>query len=113
MKSIPNYLSIIALALSGFLITSFGGQNANITGNTTDAALSAEGNSTFSYKIDGQLYSWSGNDPYANQAAINSKNEVFFTLMSNDPAEKNPPQFGFGVVADWRYNHKMGKYGSV
>ena len=99
MKNIPNYLSIIALALSGFLITSFGSHNASITGNTAGAVLSVEGNSTFSYKIDGQLYSWSGNDPYANQAAINSNNEVFFTLMSNDPAEKNPPQFGFGVVA--------------
>jgi len=99
MKNITNYLSIIALALSGFLITSCGSQNASITGNTADAALSAEGNSTFSYKIGGQLYSWSGNDPYANQATINSNSEVFFTLMSNDPAEKNPPQFGFGVAA--------------
>ncbi len=99
MKNIPKYLSIVALVLSGFLITSFGSHNASITGNTAGAALSVEENSTFSYKIDGQLYSWSGNDPYANQATINSKNEVFFTLMSNDPAEKNPPQFGFGVVA--------------
>ncbi len=98
MKNIAIYLSIIALALSGFLITSCGNPNASITGKTADAALSAE-NSTFSYKIDGQIYSWSGNDPYANQATINSNNEVFFTLMSNDPAEKNPPQFGFGVNA--------------
>ncbi len=56
-------------------------------------------NSTFSYKIEGKLYSWTGNDLYANRATINSNNEVSFTLMSNDPAEKNPPQFGFGVVA--------------
>jgi hypothetical protein len=99
MKNITNYLSIIALALSAFMITSCDNHNASITGNTADAALPAEENSTFSYTIGGQLYSWSGHDPYANQATINSNNEVFFTLMSNDPAEKNPPQFGFGVVA--------------
>ncbi len=90
---------MVALALSGFLITSCGSHNAGITGNTADAALSAEENSTFSYKIDGHIYSWSGIDHFANQATIDSHNEVFFTLMSNDPAEKNPPQFGFGVVA--------------
>jgi hypothetical protein len=99
MKKLPNYLSMIALALTGCMITSCGGPNANATGNTADAAPSAKENSTFSYKIDGQLYSWTGNDPYANRATIDSNNEVFFTLMSNDPAEKNPPQFGFGVVA--------------
>jgi hypothetical protein len=99
MKNVTKYLSITALALSGFVIMSFGIHNASMTGNTADTTLSAEGNSTFSYKIDGQLYSWSGNDPYANQATINSNGEVFFTLMSNDPAEKNPPQFGFGVAA--------------
>jgi hypothetical protein len=99
MKNITNYLSITALALSGFMITSCGSHNASVTGNTADAALLSKENSTFSYKIDGQLYSWSGNDPYANQAKIDSNSEVFFTLMSNDPAEKNPPQFGFGVAA--------------
>ncbi len=99
MKNITNYLSITALALSGFMITSWDSYDASVTGNTADAALMPKENSTFSYKIDGQLYSWSGNDPYANQATINSKGEVFFTLMSNDPAEKNPPQFGFGVAA--------------
>jgi hypothetical protein len=99
MKNITNYLSIIALALSGFLITSCGSHNAGITGITADAASSTVGNATFSYKIGGQLYSWSGNDPYANQANIDANGEVFFTLMSNDPAEKNPPQFGFGVAA--------------
>jgi hypothetical protein len=99
MKNITNYLSIAALALSGFMITSCDNYNASVTGNTAHAALMSKENSTFSYKIDGQLYSWSGSDPYANQATINSNGEVFFTLMSNDPAEKNPPQFGFGVAA--------------
>ncbi len=99
MKKITNCLSIIALALSGFMITSCGSQNASVTGNTADVNLSAKENSTFSYKIDGQLYSWSGNDPYANQAKIDSNSDVFFTLMSNDPAKKNPPQFGFGVAS--------------
>jgi hypothetical protein len=99
MKKIPTHLSIIALALSGFMITSCGSQNVSATGNTADAPPSAKENSTFSYKIDGQLYSWTGNDLYANHATINSNNEVYFTLMSNDPAEKNPPQFGFGVAA--------------
>jgi len=99
MKKIINYLSIIVLAVSGCMITSCGSHNASVTGNTAETALSAKANSAFSYKIDGQLYSWSGNDPYANQAKIDSNSEVFFTLMSNDPAEKNPPQFGFGVAA--------------
>jgi hypothetical protein len=97
MKNITNYLSMIALVLSGLLIMSCGSQNTSITGNTTGAVLPADGNATFSYKIGGQLYSWSGHDAYANKAATNSKGEVYFTLMSNDPAEKNPPQFGFGV----------------
>lgn len=100
MNKIPNHLTIIALALAGFMITSCGSHNASATGNTADAAPSAKENSTFSYTIDGQLYSWTGNDPYANQATIDSNNEVFFTLMSNDPAEKNPPQFGFGIASE-------------
>jgi hypothetical protein len=99
MKKIPNHLSIIALALAGFMITSCDSHNASATGNTANAAPSAKENSTFSYKIDDHLYSWTGNDPYANRATTDSNNEVFFTLMSNDPAEKNPPQFGFGIAA--------------
>jgi hypothetical protein len=99
MKKITNHLTIIALALTGFTVMSCDSHNARITGNTADGAPLAKENSTFSYKIDGQLYSWTGNDPYANQATIDPTNEVFFTLMSNDPAEKNPPQFGFGVAA--------------
>jgi len=99
MKKITSYLSILAVAISGFLITSCGSPNASVTGNTDHAVLMSKEISTFSYKIDGQIYSWSGHDDYANQAAIDSKGEVFFTLMSNDPAEKNPPQFGFGVNA--------------
>jgi hypothetical protein len=99
MKKIANYLLVTALALPGFMIASCGSHPASETAVTADAAPSAKGNSTFSYKIDGQLYSWTGNDPYSNQATIDSNNEVFFTLMSNDPTEKNPPQFGFGVAA--------------
>lgn len=99
MKKIPNQLSIIALVLTLFIITSCGGQNASPTGNIADAAPSAKENSTFSYKIDGQVYSWTGSDRFANGATIDSNNEIFFTLMSNDPAEKNPPQFGFGIAA--------------
>ena len=99
MKKISIHLSFIALALTGFIIASCGSNNASATGNTADAAPSAKENATFSYKIDGQPYSWTGSDAYANRATIDSTNEVFFTLMSNDPAEKNPPQFGFGVIA--------------
>ena len=100
MKKILNQLSIIALALTGSLITSCGGPSASATGKSADATPSAKENASFSYKIDGQVYSWTGNDAYANRATIDSTNEVFFTLMSNDPAEKNPPQFGFGIAAD-------------
>src|ERR1700730_5264581 len=99
MKKIQNHLSMIALALIGFMITSCSNLNATTTDITAISATPATENSTFSYKIDGQLYSWTGNDPYANQATIDPNNEVFFTLMSNDPAEKNPPQFGFGIAA--------------
>ena len=99
MKKIANHLLIIALAVTGFMITSCGGPTASATGTTADAAPAAKENASFSYKIDGQLYSWTGNDQYANRATIDSTSEVFFTLMSNDPAEKNPPQFGFGVAA--------------
>jgi hypothetical protein len=99
MKKTIQRLLFIVLALPGLMITSCGGHNATITGNTADATAPATANSIFSYKIDGKLYSWNGSDPYANQATIDSNNEIFFTLMSNDPAEKNPPQFGFGVAA--------------
>ena len=93
MKKTTLFLIIflIRIVISGHL--------THAMGNTVPATLISIENSTFSYKIDGHLYSWSGNDPYANQATIDSKGEVFFTLMSNDPAEKNPPQFGFGVAA--------------
>ena len=94
MKKIPAFLSIIILT-----ITACGDHNSSVTGNTTDESPMAKGSATFSYKIDGQPYSWTGDDPYANHATIDANNEVFFTLMSNDPAEKNPPQFGFGVAA--------------
>jgi len=113
MKNITNFLSITALALSGCMIMSFNNYNASITGNTAHAALSVEGNSTFSYKIDGHLYSWSGNDPYANQATIDSKGEVFFTLMSNDPAEKKSAPIWFWCRCGWLDYHNMEKYGSV
>jgi hypothetical protein len=99
MKRITTHLSIIALALTGIVVTSCGNQNASVTGNTASTAPSAKANSIFSYKIDGKVYAWEGNDPYANQGTIDSKDEIFFTLMSNDPAEKNPPQFGFGIAA--------------
>ena len=97
MKKIPNHLSIIALALTGSMITSFRTNDASLKGVTADTPSSQNENSTFSYKIDGKVYSWTGNDRFANRATINSSNEVFFTLLSNDPAEKNPPQFGFGI----------------
>ena len=74
MKKILNYLSIIALALAAFTAASCGSNNANATGNTAAAAPSAKENSTFSYKIDGQVYAWSGNDPYSNHATIDSNN---------------------------------------
>jgi hypothetical protein len=100
-----KHLSIIAFVLTGLMTASCGTPNAGATDSKSDSTISAgavttvKENSIFSYKIDGHLYSWSGNDPYSNQATINSSNEVFFTLMSNDPAEKNPPQFGFGIAA--------------
>ena len=99
MKKTINRFSIIALALTGLVITSCGSHDSSTTATTAGVAGPAIENSTFSYKINGQLYSWSGNDRFANQATVDSNNEVFFTLMSNDPAQKNPPQFGFGVAA--------------
>jgi hypothetical protein len=102
MKKIPSHLSIIVLVVIGSMTTSCGGPTAGATGNAAASAAQAPAekpNSTFSYKIDGQLYSWTGSDPYSNRATTDANNEVFFTLMSNDPAEKNPPQFGFGVAA--------------
>lgn len=106
MKKAIQRLSIIVFAVTGVMITSCGNNNATAagntgtTGNTADAAAPAAAGSTFSYKIDGKLYTWSGNDRFANQATIDSNNEVSFILMSNDTAEKNPPQFGFGIAAD-------------
>jgi hypothetical protein len=99
MKTISSQLSIVALAVAATVIASCGNPTASVTGNTAVAAAPTAGNSVFSYKIDGKVYAWEGNDPYANQGSIDAKGELFFTLMSNDPAEKNPPQFGFGVAA--------------
>ena len=39
MKNIANYLLIIALTLSGFLLTSWSSHNSNITGNIADATV--------------------------------------------------------------------------
>jgi hypothetical protein len=90
-------LSSIGFGLSALLIASCGGNNTAATGTAATAAPSA-GNASFSYTIDGETYAWSGTDQFANQASIDANGEVFFTLMSNDPAQKNPPQFGFGVA---------------
>ncbi len=94
-----------AIVLSSFLIYSCtGNTNANAGKESDSVASSGTAASTsdasFSYKIDGKVYSWSGNDAFANRASMDSTNEVFFTLMSNDPVEKNPPQFGFGIASE-------------
>jgi hypothetical protein len=99
MKKTIQRLSTILLAVTGLMITSCDSHNATTAATIADATTAATANSTFSYKIDGQLYSWTGSDRFANQATLDSNNEIFFTLMSNDPSEKNPPQFRFGVAA--------------
>ncbi len=98
--------SFSAILFSSFLLYSCtGNTNAN-TGKESDSVASSgttasTNNASFSYNIDGKVYSWSENNPsFANKASMDSTNEVFFTLMSNDPAEKNPPQFGFGIASE-------------
>jgi hypothetical protein len=94
-----------AILFSSFLLYSCtGNTNAN-KGKESDSVASpgttaSTSDASFSYKIDGKVYSWSENNPsFANKASMDSTNEVFFTLMSNDPAEKDPQQVGFGVAA--------------
>jgi len=95
-----------AILFSSFLLYSCTGNTSANKGKEGDSVASSgttssTSDASFSYKIDGKVYSWSENNPSpANRASMDSTNEVFFTLMSNDPAEKNPPQFGFGIASD-------------
>lgn len=93
-----------AILFSSFLLYSCSGNTSANKGKESDSVASSgttasTSDASFSYKIDGKVYSWSGNDAFANRASMDSTNEVFFTLMSNDPAEKDPQQVGFGIVA--------------
>ena len=94
-----------AILFSSFLLYSCSGNTSANKGKESDSvaspgATASTSDASFSYKIDGKVYSWSGNDAFANRASMDSTNEVFFTLMSNNPAEKNPPQFGFGIASE-------------
>ena len=95
-----------AILFSSFLLYSCSGNTSANKGKESDSvaspgATASTSDASFSYKIDGKVYSWSENNPSpANRASMDSTNEVFFTLMSNDPAEKNPPQFGFGIASE-------------
>ena len=94
-----------AILFSTLLLFSCSCNTNATTGKESDSVASSgtttsTSDASFSYKIDGKVYSWSGNDAFANRASMDSTNEVFFTLMSNDPAEKNPPQFGFGIASE-------------
>ena len=102
MQHLKLYSSIL---FSSFLLYSCSGNTSANKGKESDSVASSSttastSDASFSYKIDGKVYSWSGNDAFANRASMDSTNEVFFTLMSNDPAEKNPPQFGFGIASE-------------
>jgi len=94
-----------AILLSTFLLCSCSGNTSANKGKESDSVASSSttastSDASFSYKIDGKVYSWSENNPSAaNIAAVNSDNQIVFTLMSNDPAEKDPQQVDFGIAA--------------
>jgi|GEM_PF-2509852 len=94
-----------AILFSSFLLYSCSGNTSANKGKGSDTVASSSttastSDASFSYKIDGKVYSWSENNPsYANRASMDSTNEIFFTLMSNDPAEKDPQQVDFGIAA--------------
>ena len=97
LSTVIIVLSFLLHSCSGNTSANSGKENASATSSGTTASTS---DASFSYKIDGKVYSWSENNPSpANRASMDSTKEIFFTLMSNDPAEKDPQQVDFGIAA--------------
>ena len=94
---------IISLSLA---ICSCGGNNAGKESNTNDATVSSDAatssstsDASFSYKIDGKVFSGNRTDNYFNIANKHPDNVVHFILTDLDPSVKKvQPQFSFSVA---------------
>ena len=86
--------------------TSCGNNNAAKENNTSNATASSDAstststsNASFSYKIDGKVFSGNRTDNYFNIANKHPDNVVHFILADLDPSVKTvQPQFSFSVA---------------
>jgi hypothetical protein len=101
MQHLKSFSTIL---LSSFLLYSCAGNtNANSRKESDSAASSGTTSSTsdasFSYKIDGKLFSGKGTDNYFNIAFRKPDKVVHFVFTDMDPnLKKAPPQFSFSVA---------------
>ena len=98
--------SFSAILLSSFLLFSCSGNTNSNTGKGSDSVASSgttasTSDASFSYKIDGKLFSGKGNDNNFNIAFKKPKNVVHFIFTDIDPnLKKAPPQFAFSVAGN-------------
>ena len=93
-----------AILFSSFLLYSCSGNTNANTGKESDSVVSSgttasTNDASFSYKIDGKLFSGNGTDNYFNIAIKHPDNVVHFILTDINPNLKTaPPQFSFSVA---------------
>ena len=105
MNQIKNFSAIIISAC--LLFSCNGNQNAvNVNDSSISATVSSSkskttassGDASFSYKIDGHLFSGTGTDNYFNCVEKMPGGLIHFSLTSLDFSLKNQPQFHFSVA---------------
>ena len=111
MKQIKLFSSIFIVVC--LLFSCNGNQNtANVNDSSTSAAVSSSkskpaassGDASFSYKIDGHLFSGTGTDNYFNCVEKRSGGLLHFSLTTLDFSVKGPPQFHFQVAENGTTN---------
>ena len=100
MKHLKSFSAIL---FSSFLLYSCTG-NTNATGKESDSVASSgtiasTSNASFSYKVDGKVFSGNRTDNYFNIANKHPDNVIHFILTDLDPGVKKvQPQFSFSVT---------------
>ncbi len=103
-KIMKHLKLILAILLSSFLLYSCTGNTSATTRRDSDSVASSgttasTSDASFSYKIDGKVFSGNGTDKNFNCAFNHPGNVVHFILTDMDPnLTKAPPQFSFSVA---------------
>ena len=102
-----KYLKLItSIFLSAILFVAFSGQSALIAGKVNSSSVSGSptasvGDGSFSYKIEGKVFSGNSADKHFNRAFKHPGNVVHFILTNLDPTLKTAqPQFSFSIAGN-------------